>query len=222
MLGFGSHLPSWEITFSCQSYFTSGVRLETLTNATVNDITLENETHFSAQIITNPYFVPDDVNDTFTGFIVNSDDVLSEIYFMVYFPDASDVDWTPYKLPNVLRSYGIPDEVKTSFAVDGATGYYLTLKYSALHLSIRYRVILPNLDHAPLPNDTFLICNTFDPNILEISILLDESRTSQYFVNVNDPDFVDFTGIDNMTFSEIFSEDNACIETLPRGQWPED
>ncbi|MCQ3930138.1 MAG: hypothetical protein DPW16_06730 [Chloroflexi bacterium] len=196
-------------------------KLETLTGTPVNMTSIGEDTYLTAGILTSASPAgSEDGQDVGLRLIAQEDNLLREIYLLVHSPTESSINWSSYRLPKILGRYGVPDAINIDFAIDAGTGYNVKLKYSELHFIIRYTVILPDFKRAVTADDTFFICNTFASNYMEILVLSDENATDDYFGG--NSNFVYFTGVDNATFSEIFSEDNACIETLPREQWPED
>ncbi len=146
----------------------------------------------------------------------------------VEFPQESYVDWSFYSLSNVLTSYGEPDEVTfgTPFPHDGGL---LNIRYYSKNLYLSYYITDPTInDEQPglrICNDVAYIALlrvwVQSEPIEETPVITSEFWYSLYERDPLEYDLGDVTDLSVRTFTDLLSNEPACISLLPAAAWPE-
>ncbi len=145
-------------------------------------------------------------------------------------PRDSYVDWSPYLPASILGSYGVPDEVTISYPLNGASqsGYHLGIRYFEKGIFVSYLMVYLTHEGEIDESTGIPICNFLeDVSTFKIWIQIEELdadnigmfwdglRSKQPYEYLIE----DISTYDTETFTEVFSEPNTCIYTLPYDEW---
>lgn len=177
------------------------------------------------------------LDDSYTGVSIvlwlhQEDNSLSAVSTWVSSPSESYVDTSPYQPVEILKTYGVPDQITIIYPTDigGYTySYYLKFKYHSLGLYIGYWMYI---DTAPKGTDENIsLCSSdyigrivlwVEPQELDLSEQMILSGGINRLTDPLDREIDGIVGMDLEAFTEAFSQEDTCIETLPINEWPAD